>query len=168
MKVIIDKNGISGHVVNEKTEVAHKVGQKDTLSKRTDGTISNKKTRTVGDIPRANEIPKSGGGFEGNAGNIPRSVEMKARYSGGDMGNNSGNVPRPVERQTLFSCSDKLNGDTRHIPQMVERQTFGDVKTEKKRKCYAPYSEYGGAKKCGTFAARLSEIVFAEKPAACG
>lgn len=131
MKVIIDKNGISGHVVNEKTEVAHKVGQKDTLSKRTDGTISNKKTRTVGDIPRANEIPKSGGGFEGNAGNIPRSVEMKARYSGGDMGNNSGNVPRPVERQTLFSCSDKLNGDTRHIPQMVERQTFGDVKTEK-------------------------------------
>ena len=110
LKVIIDKNGIGGHVVNEKAEFTHKVGQKDALSKRTDGTLSNKNTRTVGgNIPRANETPKTGGSFEGNVRNIHRPLEKTARYSGGD----------------------KLNGDTRNIPQIVEHQTFGEVKTEK-------------------------------------
>ena len=85
LKVIIDKNGIGGHVVNEKAEFTHKVGQKDALSKRTDGTLSNKNTRTVGgNIPRANETPKTGGSFEGNVRNIHRPLEKKARYSGCD------------------------------------------------------------------------------------
>lgn len=48
MKVYIGKDGISGRAFNNKAQISHEVAPKDTLSKRSDGVISNKHVRTVG------------------------------------------------------------------------------------------------------------------------
>lgn len=50
MKVIIEKNGISAHSVNDKAAISHGIAQKSELSKKIGGEVSNKSVRTVGSV----------------------------------------------------------------------------------------------------------------------
>ncbi len=58
MKVIIDKDGVSAHLVNDKAKISHEIEQKTALSKRSDGAISNKNARTVRNDKTADKAPK--------------------------------------------------------------------------------------------------------------
>ena len=55
MKVIIEKNGINAHSVNDKAVISHGIAQKTELSKKSGGRIENQQVRTVGgtdkDVP---------------------------------------------------------------------------------------------------------------------
>lgn len=44
----MDKGGVKTHAVNDKAQISHEIEQKAALSKRSDGVISNKNVRTVG------------------------------------------------------------------------------------------------------------------------
>ena len=59
MKVIIDNDGVSAHIVNDKAEISHEIAQKTTLSKRSDGVISNKNERTVGGGEKSVDVDNS-------------------------------------------------------------------------------------------------------------
>ncbi len=61
MKVIIDKDGVSAHSVNDKAQISHEVAQKVSLSKRNDGVISNKNVRSVSGDKTADKVPEQHG-----------------------------------------------------------------------------------------------------------
>ncbi len=44
----MDKGGVKTHAVNDKAQISHEIEQKAALSKRSDGVISNKNVRSVG------------------------------------------------------------------------------------------------------------------------
>lgn len=53
MKVIIEKNGINAHSVNDKAVISHGIAQKTELSKKSGGRIENQQVRTVGGTDKA-------------------------------------------------------------------------------------------------------------------
>lgn len=53
MKVIIEKNGINAHSVNDKAVISHGIAQKTELSKKSGGRIENQQVRTVGGTHKA-------------------------------------------------------------------------------------------------------------------
>ena len=53
MKVIIEKNGINAHSVNDKAVISHGIAQKTELSKKSGGRIENQQVRTVGGTEKA-------------------------------------------------------------------------------------------------------------------
>ncbi|MDE7193750.1 MAG: hypothetical protein K2O14_07235, partial [Oscillospiraceae bacterium] len=48
MKVFIGGNGVGAHHINDKAQISHEIEKKTSLSKRSDGTISNKNVREIG------------------------------------------------------------------------------------------------------------------------
>lgn len=73
MKVIIDKDGVSAHTVNDKAKLSHEIAQKTALSKRSDGVIANKNVRTVGGNKKAANVDNSPRGS-------PTAVSRKAEH----------------------------------------------------------------------------------------
>ena len=73
MKVIIDKDGVGTHSVNDKAKISHEIAQKTTLSKRSDGTISNKNVRTVGGNKKDANVDNSPRGS-------PSTASQKAKH----------------------------------------------------------------------------------------
>ena len=73
MKVIIEKDGVSAHSVNDKARISHEIAQKTTLSKRSDGVISNKNVRTVGGNKEVANVDKSPRGS-------PSMASQKAKH----------------------------------------------------------------------------------------
>lgn len=59
MKVIIEKNGINAHSVNDKAIISHKIAQKTELSKKSGGRIENQQVRTVGGTDKAVNSPSA-------------------------------------------------------------------------------------------------------------
>ena len=53
MKVIIEKNGINAHSVNDKAVISYGIAQKTELSKKSGGRIENQQVRTVGGTDKA-------------------------------------------------------------------------------------------------------------------
>lgn len=53
MKVIIEKNGINAHSVNDKAVISHGVAQKTELSKKSGGGLEKQQVRTVGGTEKA-------------------------------------------------------------------------------------------------------------------
>lgn len=53
LKVIIEKNGINAHSVNDKAVISHGIAQKTELSKKSGGRIENQQVRTVGGTEKA-------------------------------------------------------------------------------------------------------------------
>lgn len=53
MKVIIEKNGINAHSVNDKAVISHGIAKKTELSKKSGGRIENQQVRTVGGTEKA-------------------------------------------------------------------------------------------------------------------
>ena len=76
MKVIIDKDGVSAHSVNDKAKISHEIAQKTTLSKRSDGIISNRSNRNVRTV--------GGNKAVANVDNSPRGsptvISQKAKH----------------------------------------------------------------------------------------
>lgn len=88
----IGKDGISGRAFNNKAQISHEVAPKDTLSKRSDGVISNKYVRTVG----------------GNA-EQPRSASNMSAQTG-NHGKNSARTVRTENKANTVSGMDKSRG----------------------------------------------------------
>ena len=73
MKVIIEKDGVSARSVNDKAKISHEIAQKTTLSKRSDGVISNRNVRTVG----GNKTTVDG---DNSPRGSPSAVSQKAKH----------------------------------------------------------------------------------------
>lgn len=100
MKVIIEKNGINAHSVNDKAVISHGIAQKTELSKKSGGRIENQQVRTVGGTDKAAKA------------DVPNGTPSVAAQ----------------KREHFAKGSQKSVSDTAHgIPKAVEIQKSGTV-----------------------------------------
>ena len=93
MKVIIEKNGINAHSVNDKAVISHGIAQKTELSKKSGGRIENQQIRTVGGTDKAakTEVPN------GAPSVAAKKREHFAKGSQKSVGGAVQGVPKSVE-----------------------------------------------------------------------
>lgn len=100
MKVIIEKNGINAHSVNDKAVISHGIAQKTELSKKSGGRIENQQVRTVGGTDKAAKA------------DVPNGTPSVAAQ----------------KREHFAKGSQKSVSDTAHgIPKVVEISKSGTV-----------------------------------------
>ncbi len=100
MKVIIEKNGINAHSVNDKAVISHGIAQKTELSKKSGGRIENQQVRTVGGTDKAAKA------------DVPKGTPSVAAQ----------------KREHFAKGSQKSVSDTAHgIPKVVEISKSGTV-----------------------------------------
>lgn len=100
MKVIIEKNGINAHSVNDKAVISHGIAQKTELSKKSGGRIENQQVRTVGGTHKAAKA------------DVPNGTPSVAAQ----------------KREHFAKGSQKSVSDTAHgIPKVVEISKSGTV-----------------------------------------
>lgn len=100
MKVIIEKNGINAHSVNDKAVISHGIAQKTELSKKCGGRIENQQVRTVGGTDKAAKA------------DVPNGTPSVAAQ----------------KREHFAKGSQKSVSDTAHgIPKVVEISKSGTV-----------------------------------------
>lgn len=75
MKVIIEKNGINAHSVNDKAVISHGIAQKTELSKKSGGRIENQQVRTVGGTEKAAKADVPNGAP--SVSSIPKNKRLK-------------------------------------------------------------------------------------------
>lgn len=100
MKVIIEKNGINAHSVNDKAVISHGIAQKTELSKKSGGRIEKQQVRTVGGTDKAAKA------------DVPNGTPSVAAQ----------------KREHFAKGSQKSVSDTAHgIPKVVEISKSGTV-----------------------------------------
>lgn len=111
MKVYIGKDGISGRAFNNKAQISHEVAPKDTLSKRSDGVISNKYVRTAGGSA-SNTSAQTGNHGKNSARTV--RTENKANTVGG--------VDKP--RVSTSVVSQKRKYFSKSPPKLARRKQY--------------------------------------------
>ena len=93
MKVIIEKNGINAHSVNDKAVISHGIAQKTELSKKSGGRIENQQVRTVGGTDKAAkaDVPN------GTPSVAAQKREHFAKGSQKSVGDTAHGIPKAVE-----------------------------------------------------------------------
>lgn len=93
MKVIIEKNGINAHSVNDKAVISHGIAQKTELSKKSGGRIENQQVRTVGGTDKAakSDVPN------GAPSVAAQKREHFAKGSQKSVSDTAHGVPKAVE-----------------------------------------------------------------------
>lgn len=132
MKVFIGKNGVSGRVVNDKAAISHEFEKKTSLSKRSDGVISNRNIRTVGN--------KDVGTKEKKPPNIPSTTAQKQQHyikssptrnsdKGHSVRNNLESAPiAPMPKNTALSDTNIVSSGThtRSISKSADTRSVSD------------------------------------------
>ena len=67
LKVIIEKNGINAHSVNDKAVISHEIAQKTELSKKSGGRLEKQQVRTVGGAEKTAKAEMSNGSLSAAA-----------------------------------------------------------------------------------------------------
>lgn len=93
MKVIIEKNGINAHSVNDKAVISHGIAQKTELSKKSGGRIENQQVRTVGGTHKAAkaDVPN------GTPSVAAQKREHSAKGSQKSVSDTAHGIPKVVE-----------------------------------------------------------------------
>lgn len=93
MKVIIEKNGINAHSVNDKAVISHGIAQKTELSKKSGGRLEKQQVRTVGGTDKAAkaDVPN------GTPSVAAQKREHFAKGSQKSVGDTAHGIPKAVE-----------------------------------------------------------------------
>lgn len=118
LKVIIGKDGVSAHSVNDKANISHEIEKKTSLSKRSDGSIQNKTVRSViGEKP----LNKA----ENSAPNIPELVERNSAFYSNNVPKNS-SIPTPSEHVFKNTSGDFPKNSDVPVPVTRGSKSFSD------------------------------------------
>lgn len=93
LKVIIEKNGINAHSVNDKAVISHGIAQKTELSKKSGGRLEKQQVRTVGGAEKTAKAEMSNGSLSAAA----QKREHFAKGSHKSVGSTVQGVPKSVE-----------------------------------------------------------------------
>ena len=93
LKVIIEKNGINAHSVNDKAVISHEIAQKTELSKKSGGRLEKQQVRTVGGAEKTAKAEMSNGSLSAAA----QKREHFAKGSHKSVGSTVQGVPKSVE-----------------------------------------------------------------------
>lgn len=107
MKVIIEKNGINAHSVNDKAVISHGIAQKTELSKKSGGRIENQQVRTVGGTEKAakSDVPN------GAPSAAAQKCEHFAKGAQKSVGDTAHGIPKAVE----ISKSGTVEGNSSFV-----------------------------------------------------
>ena len=104
MKVIIEKNGINAHSVNDKAVISHGIAQKTELSKKSGGRIENQQVRTVGGTHKAAKADVPNG--------TPSVAAQKREHFAKGEGSTAHGIPKAVEIPKSSTTEVVIKGDT--------------------------------------------------------
>ena len=107
----MDKGGVKTRTVNDKAQISHEVAQKVSLSKRSDGVISNKNVRSVSSNKTADKAPEPRGS--------PSATAQKREHF-----SKSKTIQSPQSESPVSSPASSAHG----IPKAVEIPKSGTVK----------------------------------------
>ena len=93
LKVIIEKNGINAHSVNDKAVISHGIAQKTELSKKSGGRLEKQQVRTVGGAEKTAKAEMPNGSLSAAA----QKREHFAKGSHKSVGSTVQGVPKSVE-----------------------------------------------------------------------
>lgn len=93
MKVIIEKNGINAHSVNDKAVISHGIAQKTELSKKSGGRLEKQQVRTVGSTEKSAKADVPNGALSVAA----KKREHFAKGSQKSVSDTAHGIPKAVE-----------------------------------------------------------------------
>lgn len=116
LKVIIEKNGINAHSVNDKAVISHGIAQKTELSKKSGGRLEKQQVRTVGGAEKTAKAEMPNGSLSAAA----QKREHFAKGSHKSVGSTVQGVPKEVEvpksGTVEGNSSFVIKGDTATLP----------------------------------------------------
>lgn len=108
MKVIIEKNGINAHSVNDKAVISHGIAQKTELSKKSGGRLEKQQVRTVGGTDKAAKADVPNGAPSVAA----QKREHFAKGSQKSVSDTAHGIPKAVEIPKSGTTEVVIKGDT--------------------------------------------------------
>lgn len=116
LKVIIEKNGINAHSVNDKAVISHGIAQKTELSKKSGGRLEKQQIRAVGGAEKTAKAEMPNGSLSAAA----QKREHFAKGSQKSVGGTVQGVPKEVEIQESGTVEGNssfvIKGDTATLP----------------------------------------------------
>lgn len=116
LKVIIEKNGINAHSVNDKAVISHGIAQKTELSKKSGGRLEKQQIRAVGGAEKTAKAEMPNGSLSAAA----QKREHFAKGSQKSVGSTVQGVPKEVEipksGTVEGNSSFVIKGDTATLP----------------------------------------------------
>lgn len=137
MKVIIEKNGINAHSVNDKAVISHGIAQKTELSKKSGGRLEKQQVRTVGGTEKAakSNVPN------GAPSVATQKREHFAKGSQKSVSDTVHGIPKAVEIPKSGTTEVVIKGDTAAL----SPKTAAISKGEKAAKISKPQSSASAA-----------------------